>query len=436
MSNNQKIYIYSDEVSIRLIYTLDIIFRDRGIKYQIINDPVVFEETDAPKFVYSDKPFKNSYFTISPTELLFEEDIKKQRVSNGTWEGLELLTFRNKPDILASIFYVISLYQEYLSDKKDMHNRAYAKENILEQNGWLEKLMIERWSVKFISLLEKKLDIILEKKEIPFKLIPTFDIDNTYAYKLKSKFRNTLSTGKDVLKFDVNRIKERKRVLSNEQKDPYDTFETILSIKKHGFDVKLFWLLGDFANHDRNISYQNDEHRKLIYKLSKELEIGLHPSYKSNEVLGNLKLEKERLASILERDVSFSRQHFLRLNLPTTYEQLIKEGFTDDYTLGFAEKVGFRAGIARPFPWFNLKKNEITQLNLHPFTYMDGTLNEYLNLSIEEATKKVSQLMDEVKLYGGDFICIWHNETISSYGKWEGWKSVLDHTIQEASSNK
>jgi hypothetical protein len=37
--------------------------------------------------------------------------------------------------------------------------------------------------------------------------------------------------------------------------------------------------------------------------------------------------------------------------------------------------------------------------------------------------------MKEVKKHGGNFICIWHNDTINNQGNWENWKQVLDATI-------
>jgi hypothetical protein len=62
---------------------------------------------------------------------------------------------------------------------------------------------------------------------------------------------------------------------------------------------------------------------------------------------------------------------------------------------------------------------------------MDGTLNQYLKLSPEEAQKIVNGLTDQVKMHGGNFICIWHNDTINDLGVWEGWKAVLEFTIDQ-----
>jgi hypothetical protein len=139
--------------------------------------------------------------------------------------------------------------------------------------------------------------------------------------------------------------------------------------------------------------------------------------------------EIQRLSFILGGRVVDSRQHFLRLSIPKTYSTLMKLGIENDYTMGYADNVGFRAGTARPFLWFDLNRNKITDLTIHPFVYMDGTLNEYLKISIEDSCDLIDELYKEVCKYGGNFVFIWHNETIGDYKKWNGWNKVLEHTL-------
>ena len=72
----------------------------------------------------------------------------------------------------------------------------------------------------------------------------------------------------------------------------------------------------------------------------------------------------------------------------------------------------------------------VANLRLHPITYMDGTLNEYMKLSIDEALDVVEKLKNEVAEYGGKFISLWHNETIGDYQNWKGWSKVLEKSIK------
>jgi hypothetical protein len=224
-------------------------------------------------------------------------------------------------------------------------------------------------------------------------------------------------------------MNERKLVLHGTVKDPYDTYDYILSIADRGFSVNMFWLLGDYAKYDKNVTFKDARHQRLIRKMALKTTVGIHPSYKSNSYEYFLLNEKERLESILNQLVEHSRQHFLKLKLPATYHSISTMGIKHDYTMGYADQVGFRAGTARSFSWFDLRKNSISNLTIHPFAYMDGTLQEYLKLTPSESKLIIASLFEEVKNYGGDFQMIWHNETIGEYGKWKGWKEVLEFTL-------
>ena len=137
----------------------------------------------------------------------------------------------------------------------------------------------------------------------------------------------------------------------------------------------------------------------------------------------------QTIEKILGKTVNESRQHFLILKFPYTYQTLINQEITEDYTMGYSDLVGFRAGTARPYRWFDLIKNEITNLTIHPFAFMDTTINQSLKLSPSQAILKIEALFKEVKEFGGEFSYIWHNESIGDYGSWKGWSEVFDYSL-------
>ena len=146
-----------------------------------------------------------------------------------------------------------------------------------------------------------------------------------------------------------------------------------------------------------------------------------------------MKEEVERLSNVLKREVTKSRQHFLRMTLPISYQQLIELDIKDDYTMGYASQVGFRAGVATPFRFYDLEKDVITLLTVHPFAVMDGTLKDYLNVSTRESYNIITKVIDEVKKVNGTFIFLTHNETLGGQKRWVGWpdlyRKVLEYGI-------
>lgn len=421
------IIVFVEQVSERLIYSLDFIFKERDIYYEITNDSSLFEKSSFYKLNYSNLHFEN-IFQIRPSSLLWDEEIKSYDITLSKFKNEPCLVFDEDVDPLASIFYVLARIEEYINLSEDSHGRFLAKYSLQSKFKLLDKVVCDRWSIKMIEVISEYYQVIIKTEKPETTIVPTFDIDNTFAYQWKKGFRKWLSIIRDYLKGDRFRIQQRKNVLIGKEKDPYDNFDQILNISKQ-FKVYVFWLIGDYARYDKNISHLDVRHRKLIYDISQKIKLGLHPSYKSNSLYNSIKTEKSRLEEIVEDDIRYSRQHFLRIKIYSTYTSLIKAGFTHDFSMGFSDQVGFRSGTARPHFWFDLKKNRITNLMIHPFVYMDGTLNEYMGLSVEESKRQIQELYKEVKKFGGEFVSIWHNETIGNYGKWNGWNEVLNYTL-------
>ena len=349
--------IFADKISERLIYTLDFVFRDRGVSYELTNDWVYFTGSGNYKFLYSDR-FSEGHLQLLPSTLLFDEAVFPYALDKARFFQEDCLSFDQQCDPLASVFYVLSRYEEYVIKQRDEHERFEAKNSIQQHFGWLEKTICDRWAEDLLAYLEGEFNTALGAQKIPVQLIPTFDIDNTFAFQWKDGLRGMLGRYRDRIQKDKER-QEARRVFESGGKDPYDTFESIKEVATRGFDVRVFWLLGEYATYDKNISGNDPRHQQLIREMADFVHIGLHPSYRSNSSPYYLKNEHSLLQQILRREVSASRQHFLKLDFPATYTTLLSQGFTDDYTMGYADAVGFRCGTARSHRFFDLHKNPI-----------------------------------------------------------------------------
>jgi hypothetical protein len=129
----------------------------------------------------------------------------------------------------------------------------------LYQYNWHEKAMCDRWSVDFLHFLKDHCQLKWHPKLTLVESIATFDIDNAFAYLHKNTLRTQLATAKDLLLNRKDRISDRKRVLSGEVKDPYDTFDFIQTLALSGANVRVFWLLGDYGTFDKNIPHTQED---------------------------------------------------------------------------------------------------------------------------------------------------------------------------------
>jgi hypothetical protein len=420
--------IFVEEVSERLIYTLDFIFRDRKIEYQITNDPIYYNKLEGFKFNYSSRIFETGV-QIRPSDVIFSEEIKDYHILKTLFFKLECLSFDGIVDPIASVFYIISRYEEYVVLKRDIHDRFQAKNSLQFEYAWLRQCICDRWCEDLISFMEEQYQRPLSSFKFQTSIIPTFDIDNVRAFEWKEGVRTWVAKWKDWISKNRENADLRFRVLNKEEKDPFDTFDYIQDISDRGFDVKLFWLVGDFAKYDRNISLNDIRHQSVMKKMSTCTQVGIHPSYKSNLSGFYLEREIDRIQEVIDEKPTISRQHYLKLSLPQTYRQLIHFDILEDYSMGYADEVGFRAGTARPFYFFDLHKNQTTNLLVHSITYMDRTLKDYLNISKKDAFSVVDDLFREVNAYGGEYICLWHNETVGNAFGWSGWNEVLEYTL-------
>ena len=232
---------------------------------------------------------------------------------------------------------------------------------------------------------------------------------------------------------DFSEVRKRRAVLAEKEKDPYDTYEYIDSVVKNNTDkFKFFFLLGDYGKYDKNVSFKNSSFCELIQKISSKYDIGVHPSFQTGSKNGAKKTIKElkRLQKITGVQITKSRQHFLRLKFPDTYRQLLNAGILEDYTMGYADQTGFRAGICTPFNFYDLEKETTTNLVVLPFQIMDITLRDYMKLSPDEAFQEIEKIMMVVKQVNGTFVSIWHNETITDSGDWKGYREVFEKMNQ------
>jgi hypothetical protein len=178
---------------------------------------------------------------------------------------------------------------------------------------------------------------------------------------------------------------------------------------------------------DKNIDYNHPYLINLIRSISKNHLTGIHPSYKSFNNLQILKMEISRLDKITSK-TSISRFHYLKFTLPKSYQILLKAGIRQDYSMGFSDRIGFRAGTCTPFYFYDLENECTTDLKIFPFVYMDGVLNDKLKFTPEYSSKLISKIKHEVRKVNGPFNAVWHNESLSDRDRWKGWRSVFETT--------
>ncbi len=414
--------IYCDTISARIEYIFKLIFKDiLGVDVSFTTDNDDYANSSHPKINYSKNRITKEELFFYSVDFLFEKDIRKINHEVIKFEGYPVIFSHQNTDSVfpfdpfAMSFYFVSRYEEYLmEDRKDAHGRVKAEAYLAFKNCIHHRPVVNILAGEIKLLIEEKYPAFKfpEKK---YNFIPTYDIDMAFAHLGKGLLRSVGGFGKLALRFKFKEIFERINTLAGIISDPYDNFDThIEQQNKYNLKPLYFVNLGDYGTFDKNISYKNKRLRELLKKLDHSAEIGTHPSYKSNEHPEKVKIEKERLEEIINSKVTKNRQHFLILSFPETYNNLINSGITDDYSMGFASQMGFRAGICSSFNFYDLTGEKETSLRIHPFAFMDTMFEDYLKLSPAKIIKYVKPLIEETKKYNGELIAIWHNYALSN----------------------
>lgn len=435
-SQHTQLLIFAPEITHRVKYSFKLIFQAiLGIDLIFSTNPEEFQQSALPKINYSPANLSSGLF-LKAHPILFEKNISDQEIEVVEYKQLQLFFPTSEDSFLpfdpfAMTFYLVSRYEEYLSENTDEHERFTDSENILVRLGLHQKPIVDQlayWVAEKISAEFPEFKI----RKRTFQLITTIDIDNAWAFKHKSPLVSFGAIVKAILHGRWNELKQRAIVFLGLRNDPYDTYKYILeTYKGHLNRVLFFFLLGDRDRYDKNVSHKNKSFRQLIANMASVCEVGIHPSYSSNEKPWLFETEKERLENIIKKPVAKSRQHFLRLKFPKTYQTALKSGITDDFTMGFASLAGFRAGTCTAFNFFDLSRDHQTELIVHPFQVMDVTLKNYLNLNPQKAWQLIEDLMLAVKEVNGTFISLWHNESLKDSGQWLGWREVFEQILKK-----
>jgi hypothetical protein len=434
-THDSILLVYSPVITPRLEYSFELIFKTiLGIELNFTVKSEEFLQSALPKINYSPTNLSSGLF-LKPHSLLFEKNIDIHEIEMVEYRQMQLFFPTSEDSFLpfdpfACAFYIVSRFEEYLSEATDEHERFTDSENILVRHGLYQKPIVDMMAYWVADQISGQFPHFNIHKRT-FQFITSIDIDNAWAFKNKSPFVSFGAILKAVTNSRWDELKQRMVVFLGLQKDPYDTYKFILETYKGLLHhVIFFFLIGNRDQYDKNISYKNKRFRQLITDLASVCEVGIHPSYASNSKLWLFETEKDRLEDIIQKPVTKSRQHFLKLKLPQTYQQLIKLGISEDYTMGFASLAGFRAGTCTAFYFFDLSRNRRTDLLIHPFQVMDVTLKNYLQMAPEDAWQLIEELMLEVKKVNGTFTSLWHNESLRDSGQWLGWRKVFEQILE------
>lgn len=369
-------------------------------------------------FPLSDKTLEiNNVITIEGLPVLFplHESNQLATVRENT------LIFQH--DLLKSVFYFLSGYQEYMNTDVDGLGRFPYKNSIQYRLNIAKKPVVNyyfKWITQWINnfLSSQGIPERITQKQSQARINISHDIDyiDKYdyyyiGYKVKELLRLVPTSLKPttIMRLLQKALYSKLHLLKDN--NPYWNFSFLTSLEqKHQFTSVFYFLPGDKKH--TGAYYKLDETRLLqLYHnlLSEGFEIGLHGTVTGSYNADKMENDVTQFTRILNTRIKALRQHRLMYNMQVTPNIHEKISLQLDNTLGFAEQIGFRNSIAHPFNLYNFADERSFNTLQLPLNVMDVTLFKYQQLNYSQAQAEMHDVFSEIEKFNGICSLLWHN---------------------------
>jgi hypothetical protein len=192
---------------------------------------------------------------------------------------------------------------------------------------------------------------------------------------------------------------------------------------RHGVRSTWFLLCGtptlpSFARGD--ITYRVEEARpQQVVRdiLESGGEVALHGSFETILSTSLLTQQRRRLEAAVGTGVTGVRQHFLRMRPGPTQRAMREAGFRYDGTFGFADRNGFRLGVADVVPGWDAAIGRPAGLDLVPLVWMDRSLSKYAGVEDPDMwVQDALELAGEARAVEGLWTGLWHPNLVPALG--------------------
>lgn len=343
-------------------------------------------------------------------------------------------------DLFASSFFMLTRWEEHVVPTRDMHQRFPASASLAYRFNFLNRPIVNEY-VEMLWNMLVHLGLDQQRKQRNFKFILTHDVDITKFWNKYSEIKLLRMIAGDIFKRKTFRkipekIAEYRKVKSRQMKDPYDTFDWLMDLSdKNMLTSRFYFMAGGTSKYDNHYKINADEEMDIIRKIkSRGHVIGFHPSYNAY-CDGNLfKAEKEILEKVLGQEVKEGRQHYLRFEVPDTWQLWEDNGLDADYTLSYAAKEGFRCGTCYEYPVFNVVTRKKLRLMEYPLIVMESSFFGYQSVTPEEMKRSIFSLLRTTQRYNGNFVLLWHNSSFN-IGEWTSYQHIYEEVVNQCQFN-
>lgn len=334
-------------------------------------------------------------------------------------------------DIIGSIFFVLSRFEEYVVNSKDKHDRILARNSILDEYSLTNRPVVD----EYIYILYCQLSELDKSFKTDYlengKVNVTCDVDWPFDPSIrffKHCLRNSmveLVRNKSFKKSMSLLFRYFKNKIGLKVEDSFRTsIDWIMKVNEEKNNkVTFYFIPRPTSILDTPFLIESPEMMALLKSIvNRGHYIGVHPGY---NCINDESVFKETLtifAKLVKAPEFYqakilSRMHFLRWDVAKTAVFLQKYGINYDSTMSYAEKAGFRCGTSHPHKMYDLIENKSLEIIQYPLIFMESSVisKRYEGLGHTElAFQRINKLKNNSIKYGGAFTMLWHNSNLET----------------------
>ena len=328
-------------------------------------------------------------------------------------------------DVFGSCFFMLARYEERALPDRDARRRFPAAASVAVRERFLGLPLADAYVELLWSALARAWPR-LQRPRSRYALALTHDVDDPLASLGRRPAALVRQLGADALRrgdagLAAQRVRSWAGIARGDRRhDPYNPFDFLMDVgERHGLAAAFYFRAGGTpAPRAPAYTLEHPWVRDLLRRVHRRgHEIGFHAGFDTYRDAARTAEEFGRLRRAAERDgirqeAWGGRQHYLMWENPDTWSNWEQAGLDYDTTLGFADRIGFRAGTCHAFRTFDVVRRRPLRLRERPLHIMDGTLFEYMALSPDAAREHALAVADECRRHHGTLSLLFHNDVL------------------------
>lgn len=365
--------------------------------------------------------------------LLFDDGSHGDAVLQPAADGLRLAL-----DVFGSAFFMLTRYEELVVPSRDQHGRFPAAATLACRAGFTERPIVNEY-VELLWVALSRLWPGLERRRRHSRVTVTHDVDVPLSLRGKRPNQVLRTVAGDVVRrrdarLAARRAREalRRPRADRWREDPAFTFDFLMQTsERFGLRSSFNFMSRPGGRYPALYSLDEPWARALLREIHhRGHRLGLHVSYDAFGDAERTRSEFEQLTAVacaegITQSRWGGRQHYLRWQNPTTWQDWEDAGLDFDSTVGFAEGPGFRCGVCYPFRVFNLRRRAALRLEERPLLFMETSLFNR-NVRPHDAIERAIALHHTCRRYGGELVLLWHNDSLAARPRRVAYVELLE----------